>query len=257
MEEQVAEKFLLEIRDRVGDAMAAIQLLSPLVEEKGSERDRAYLAAMNKSFYRLLRLLRHAEICKATSIPEDGTVDLAGLCRKLGRDAADMARILGTSFELSLADSSVVSRGDADLLEMAVLNLLVNAFEAAGPGGEVTLKGTLENGNWVMAVTDNGCGLRRAEEDPDPLRKTPGGVGLGLAAVQRVAELHGGVLMKVDKGAWGEVERGFKAVLSLPVRKPEGGAVKAASGLWGGFFPVLVEFSPLLPAENFQVEDTK
>lgn len=255
MEELLTEKFLREVRDRVGDAMAAWELLVPLVPKTDSGKGREYLAAMNKSFYRLLRLIHHVEACKAEKLPKGGTLDLAGLCRKLCRDSEDMAKILGSGFAWELSDSSVISSGDAELLELAILNLLSNAFGAVGSGGKVTLKGALESGRWTVTVEDNGPGLREREEPVDPFLKVPGGTGLGLEAVRRTAELHGGTLMLLSKGA--AEGTGVKAVLSLPVRKPEGDTVREpAREFRGGFVPALVEFSPLLPAENFY-EDIK
>lgn len=252
MEELLTEKFLREVRDRLSDAMAAWELLAPMVAESGG-KSREYLAAMNKSFYRLLRLLHHVEACKAESLPREGTLDLAGLCRKLCRDSEDMTRVLGAEFEWELSDSSVISTGDAQLLELAILNLLANAFGAVGAGGKVSLRGALEGGRWTVTVEDNGPGLREREEPQDPFLKQPGGAGLGLEAVRRTAELHGGVLMLVNRAEG----TGVRAVLSLPVRKPEGGEVREPMGEFrGGFVPAMVEFSPLLPAEIFY-EDTK
>ena len=82
MEELLTEKFLKEIKDRVGDIMGAMEVLAPLVAAKGREKDQEYLAMVNKSFFRLLRMVRHAETCGLESISEEKTLDLAGLCRK-------------------------------------------------------------------------------------------------------------------------------------------------------------------------------
>lgn len=259
MEELLTEKFLREVRARLSDAMAAWELLAPMVAEADNGKGRDYLAAMNKSFYRLLRLLHHVEACRAESLPRKGTLDLAGLCRKLCRDSEDMARILGSTFDWELSDSSVISTGDAQLLELAILNLLVNAFGAVGAGGRVSLRGGLESGRWTVTVEDDGPGLQEREEPRDPFLKQPGGTGLGLEAVRRTAELHGGVLMLVNKGTGEDPSEGtgVKAVLSLPVRKPKGGQIREPAGEFrGGFVPAMVEFSPLLPAEVFY-EDTK
>ncbi len=253
MDEQLTDKLLKEIRDRAGDGLAAIELLTPLVREKGSRKDQEYLAVMNKSFYRLLRLIRHAEACSTQSISEEKTLDLVGLYRKLGRDGEDMARILGTKFEcLPPSDASVVSRGDDYLLVMGVLNLMDNAFEAAGPEGKVTLSGKLENGQWLVTVEDDGPGFPDPEDGEDPFLKLHSGVGLGLDTARQVAELHGGTVVRsIAAGT------GTGMTLSVPVRKPQGVAVHGPEEPGGGFFAALVEFSPLLPAENFFENDGK
>lgn len=251
MDEQLMVKLLKEIEDRAGDGLAAIELLAPLVREKGSRKDREYLAVMNKSFYRLLRLIRHAKACSVRSISEKKTLDLAGLYRKLGRDGEDMAKILGTRFEcLPPSDASVISLGDDYLLEMAVLNLMVNAFEAAGPKGKVTLTGKLEKGQWLVTVEDDGPGFPVPETEEDPFLKVHSGVGLGLDTARQVARLHGGTVMRsiADGGGAG-------VTLSVPVRKPEGVEVRGPVEPGGGFFTALVEFSPLLPEESFSLDE--
>lgn len=247
MDEHLTDKLLKEIEDRAGDGLAAIELLAPLVREKGSDKDREYLAIMNKSFYRLLRLIRHAKACSTQSIAEEKTLDLAGLYRKLGRDGEDMAKILGTGFACQPpSDASVISRGDDYLLEMAVLNLMVNAFEAAGPKGKVTMTGKLEKGQWLVTVEDDGPGFPVSEGEEDPFLKLHSGVGLGLDTARQAAKLHGGTVMRsISAGG------GAGVTLSIPVRRPEGLAVHGPEEPGGGFFSALVEFSPLLPEENF------
>ncbi len=264
MEDLRKEKFLSEVRDRISDAMAAVQLLTPLVREKGDGRDREYLAAMTKSFYRLLRLIHHMEVCQQETLSRPEALDLAGLCRDVCDQCMPMAKKLDISFDWTLSDSSVLSMGSDHLLSVALLNILTNAFEAAGPGGHVSLGGARENGYWKVTVTDDGPGLRKPEQVRDPFLKQPGGVGLGLEAVRKVAGLHGGVLLLEDrKGSTpeGETDSGVRAVLALPVQKPTGGEIlrepRIRMDFRGGFSPILVEFSTLLPLDEFSIEDTE
>lgn len=259
MEDLLSEKLLGELRDRMSDMMAAMQLLIPLVRDKGSKHDREYLAAMNKSLYRLLRTIHHAEVCGGESAFHPEPLDLAGLCRDLSRRCEPMAKLLGVCFDWSLSESGLIALGDDHLLEMALLNLLVNAFEAAGRGGHVTLKEEAGNGRWTVTVWDDGPGLQGTQPPADPFLKTPGGIGLGLETARKAAQLHGGALVLED----GEGD-GVRAVLSLPLQKPgkELGGEKdslrdGGRDYRGGFSPTLVEFSPLLPAESFSFEDTE
>lgn len=257
MQELVSEKLVGELRERMGDILAAVQLLTPLVEEKGEERDRGYLAVMNKSLYRLVRTIHHLETCAGKYGYEPAPLDLAGMCRDLCRSCEYPAEILGVSFDWSLGESGLVALGDEHLLELALLNLLSNAFEAAGRGGHVTLKEESGNGRWTVTIRDDGKGLRQEKKPEDPFLKTAGGVGLGLEAARKAIELHDGVLVLENREG-----HGVRAVVSLPLRKPEGNYEKENHLLQelgrdyrGGFSPLLVEFSPLLPAENFSIED--
>lgn len=82
-------------------------------------------------------------------------------------------------------------------LRAAVLNLAVNAIEAAGPGGTVSLGVAPNHDTVTIQVSDTGpgppAGLAGSLFDPFVTSK-PEGVGLGLALAQRVAAEHGGRL---------------------------------------------------------------
>lgn len=88
-------------------------------------------------------------------------------------------------------------------LRAAVLNLTLNAVEAAGPGGEVELATSARNGEVTIAVSDTGPGpphdMAKNLFDPFVTSK-PEGVGLGLALARRVAIEHGGWLTWTREG---------------------------------------------------------
>jgi signal transduction histidine kinase len=106
--------------------------------------------------------------------------------------------------------------GDAALIQQAVANLVDNAVKFSPENGSVSLVAALEGRRIRMTVTDQGPGI--PEEDRsraterfyrgDTARGTPGS-GLGLALVQAVAYLHGGVLRLED------AKPGLRAVLDL------------------------------------------
>jgi len=90
---------------------------------------------------------------------------------------------------------------DAALLEDAILNLIINAIEAVAGKGDVTVSVARSHdqayaeSEAVVEVTDNGPGISDADLTRifNPFYTTrPGGTGLGLPAVRRVARSHGG-----------------------------------------------------------------
>jgi signal transduction histidine kinase len=88
-------------------------------------------------------------------------------------------------------------RADLDSLRAAVLNLVTNAIEASGPGGQVTLRTFREADLVAFQVGDNGPGppARVAETLFEPfVTSKPEGVGLGLVLARQVAVDHGGSL---------------------------------------------------------------
>ena len=102
---------------------------------------------------------------------------------------------------------------DQEGLRAAVLNLAMNALEAAGPGGEISLGAFPENGNAIIEVTDTGPGPppEVAETLFEPfVTSKPEGVGLGLALAHRMAVEHGGQL------AWRRVSERTSFRIALP-----------------------------------------
>lgn len=257
METGTLDKLIGELREQVNDLMAAAQLLTPLVTERGGERDERCLAAMNKSLYRLVRTIYHLELCGEEEYAFDGQViDLAGVCRDIGRQVEPLAAELDVGFDWQLDKESVLSLADGELLTRAVLNLLTNAFTAAGKGGKVSLRCAAAGGRFTVTVADSGSGLKLPQGEEDPFLKTEGGVGLGLASARRVAALHGGALVLENTE-----DAGVRSVLSLPIRMPDKNETLRQERMpydhSGGFSTLLVEFSPLLPVEDFLPENVE
>lgn len=122
--------------------------------------------------------------------------------------------------ELSLAypDRTGYAGVPPDLLEQVVMNLLLNAAEASGGKGSVSLTSCrieLEEdmeqilaGDYVMiSIVDNGCGISESDLIPifDPFFSTKGkGKGLGLSAVYSIVHSFQGyyaVNSQLDKGS--------------------------------------------------------
>lgn len=102
------------------------------------------------------------------------------------------------ALDLSQEDHPASSvRADLDALRAAILNLVMNAIEAAGAGGQVTLQGISVDGNTGVQVSDTGPGPASQVADTlfEPFITTkPEGVGLGLALARQVARDCGGSL---------------------------------------------------------------
>ncbi|MDC7808893.1 PAS domain S-box protein [Sphingomonas koreensis] len=140
---------------------------------------------------------------------------------------------ISTSFPLKLP----AVRADANQLEMALLNLIVNARDAMPAGGpilisascEMTKQGmaaSLPAGSYVkLVVKDKGMGmdaetLRRATEPFFTTKGVGKGTGLGLPMVHGMAQQIGGTFELLS-----EIGEGTRAVLWLPVAEEAPAAV--------------------------------
>jgi signal transduction histidine kinase/CheY-like chemotaxis protein len=102
-----------------------------------------------------------------------------------------------------------MTAGDPDRLQQVVWNLLSNAVKFTPAGGRVLVRLAREAG-YVLTVTDNGLGIDPAmlpqmfqpfrQIDASPTREQ-GGLGLGLAIVRQLVELHGGTVSARSQGA--------------------------------------------------------
>jgi PAS domain S-box-containing protein len=110
---------------------------------------------------------------------------------------------------------------DAGRLEQVLVNLISNAAKYTPAGGRIAVSAALDGGEVVLRVRDNGIGIA-----PDmlprvfelfaqanrSLDRAQGGLGLGLALVRRLVELHGGRVEARSDGCG----RGAEFVAVLP-----------------------------------------
>jgi len=101
---------------------------------------------------------------------------------------------------------------DAELMERVFYNLLLNAAQATPGGGEVTVKTRLVGDSVEVSVIDRGSGIEPAQVENifNPFfttKKT--GVGLGLAIVSKIVDLHGGKISVESQPGKGSIFRIF------------------------------------------------
>lgn len=112
--------------------------------------------------------------------------------------------------------------GDADRLQQVFLNLLSNAIKFTPLKGRIDVRVTGKDSNVEIEISDTGQGIspeflpfafERFHQADNSYTRQVGGLGLGLAIVRHLVELHGG---KVSAESEGE-NRGATFTISLPV----------------------------------------
>jgi len=99
--------------------------------------------------------------------------------------------------ESHLAPDALLVEGVANQLEMALINLIVNALYAMNRGGRLQVATKRFGTSVELSVADTGCGIpvaiRSKIFQPFVTTRAEGqGTGLGLSTVLRIVERHGG-----------------------------------------------------------------
>ncbi|KFN50653.1 ATP-binding protein [Arenimonas composti] len=122
---------------------------------------------------------------------------------------------------VELDEPAPVVRGDAARLQQVVWNLLSNAVKFTEPGGRIVVRGHADGEQVVLEVADSGQGIAaeflpfvfdRFRQQDGSITRSHGGLGLGLAIVRQLVELHGG---SVDARSAG-LGKGATFRVSLP-----------------------------------------
>ena len=140
----------------------------------------------------------------------------------------------GHELSVDLGAEPIPLLADGTRVTQMVLNLLNNAAKYTPKGGHVWLKVAREGSEVAISVRDNGIGIA-ADNLPDLFRmfsqitpvldRAQGGLGIGLALVQGIAELHGGSIRAHSAG----LGNGSEFVLRLPCLEGSHAPRQAAS----------------------------
>jgi PAS domain S-box-containing protein len=127
-------------------------------------------------------------------------------------------------FTMSMPKQAIWLNADAARLEQVLVNLLTNAAKYTDQGGHIWLTLGPEGEEAVLSVRDTGVGIApeilprifdlftQAERSLD---RAQGGLGIGLALVQRLVEMHGGTVT-----ASSVLGQGSEFVVRLPMVSP-------------------------------------
>ena len=149
-------------------------------------------------------------------------VDLSAVARAAAESVAHAAGAKKIRVSLHLDPGAGRVSGDPDRLQQVVWNLLSNAIKFTPAGGMVTLSVERTDTHIAIVVSDNGAGIdpaflphvfERFRQADASTTRSHGGLGLGLAIVRHLVEMHGGTV-KVESGGLG---RGSTFTVALPV----------------------------------------
>lgn len=143
---------------------------------------------------------------------------------RLNCERIDLRRVVGHAIETTAPDIDAAKHqltafapegpvwvsGDPFRLEQVFVNLLSNAAKYTGNGGRISIRMVIERRHAVIRVRDSGIGippemlphvfdLFRQVDETSPQSRS--GLGVGLAIVRSLVELHGGYVDAASRGA--------------------------------------------------------
>jgi len=195
-----------EIKNPLAGIQGAVDILIRRRDKNDPEREA--LEGMRHEVQRIdstVRALLDRARPRLVSVKASSLTDIVGRTVNLARAQLTNATARGhrVSLEFDPPADPITIPIDAAQIEDAVLNLIINAIEAVDGDGEVKIRvGRSQDDHAeefdneaIVEVSDNGRGI--AEEDLTRIFNPfftlrPGGTGLGLPAVRRIARAHGG-----------------------------------------------------------------
>ena len=130
-----------------------------------------------------------------------------------------MAARKSIRMETLLPAGPLMANMDATRMQQVVLNLLANAVKYTHTGGSIWVKAAVEGNEVACTVQDTGIGIyppvlpqifelfSQAQEGED---MRAGGIGVGLALVRQIVELHGGTVQAKSAGLGHGAEFAFR-----------------------------------------------
>jgi signal transduction histidine kinase len=136
-------------------------------------------------------------------------VELEAIVTGATETTAHLLAARGHRLTVSLPPKPVFLLADPLRLEQVVRNLLSNAAKFTDPGGHIWLSAEAIAGEIILRVRDNGRGIAPElvprlfdlfYQTPGPGTQSAGGLGIGLALVKSLVELHGGSIAAFSDG---------------------------------------------------------
>lgn len=212
----------------IGNPISALMGLQDLVLAGGlsPEEERDFMQRMRKETERIHRILRDLlQFARPAAAPLAGESDQEpGDVETAARDTAALVApqrsLKEVSLNLDVATAlPAVALGHEQLMQV-ILNLVMNAADAVGPGGSIRVAAQRNAGGVRLLVEDDGPGVDPRVKaqlfEPFVTTKEVGkGTGLGLAVCRGLVESAGGSI-SLDP----TFGRGARFIVDLPARNP-------------------------------------
>lgn len=213
-----------ELRNPLAPIGAAADLLQVAkLDEKRVRQTSSIIARQVKHMTHLINdLLDVSRVARGLVTLDKAPVNI----RQIVSDAVEQVRPMIDAkrhhLKLEVSPEAAIVLGDGKRLVQIMANLLSNAAKYTADGGELAIRLNVDGSHVSVEVADNGIGMQpelvnrvfdlfaQAERSSD---RSTGGLGIGLAIVKNLVELHGGTVSCESAG----LGKGSRFVVRLPL----------------------------------------
>lgn len=229
-----------ELRNPLGAISNAVAIMETAgLSEESSRRTQAIISRQSRHLARIVDdLLDVSRVMSGKVFLNRQRLDLAEAVRHCVAALEETHRTGQHSLHLDLEPAWVDA--DPTRIEQIVSNLLQNAAKYTPGAGRIDIQVRAADGKATLVVRDSGIGIAERllpqifdvfVQAPAQLDRAQGGLGIGLALVQRLVTLHGGTVSAASEGAG----KGSVFTVQLPLAAETGSAgsipaPRAASG---------------------------
>ncbi|MFL5457200.1 MAG: response regulator [Myxococcales bacterium] len=222
-----------ELRNPLAPILTALHIMRLRATDDATERERAVIERQVSHLSRLVDDL--LDVSRATMGKIDLRRERVDVATAVAR-GVEMARPLieskGHQLTVSVPVGALFVDGDVVRLAQVIGNLLHNAAKYTDPGGHIELAGAIDGADVTIRVHDDGQGIPadrlpamfelfvQGDQPPD---RSQGGLGVGLALVRSLVQLHGGRIdaRSEGPGCGSEFVIRLPAVPERQARRPE------------------------------------
>jgi CheY-like chemotaxis protein len=221
LKDELLETLAHELRTPLNAMLGwAELLLSRTSEDADARRGLTAIARNARAQAKLLDELLDANRIVSGKVRLDvGRLELRDVVEAAIDAVRPTARAKGLALRTQLETIEETADGDPHRVQQIVGNLLSNAVKFTPRGGAIDVALRRAGTQAEISIADTGVGIapQVLPHVFDPLRpatRRQGGLGLGLAIVRQLVELHGGSVRAESAG----LERGATFVVALPLR---------------------------------------
>ena len=200
-----------ELRNPVMALKAGLELMERRGAHEGSELIRQRMRVQVSQLGRLVDdLLDITRIDQGKIELRREMADLGAVLEAAVDGAQHKIEMGGHDFHFHIPDNPVLMEIDAARITQVIGNLIGNAAKYTPRGGRIGVKASVEDEAVIISVSDNGIGIPRDMQGKvfelyaqlqGPDSRSKDGLGIGLALVKQIVELHGGSISVASEGS--------------------------------------------------------